>query len=109
VTPPREEAARAAKISVRTLYRYLKYPNFDAAFRQVRRATFGQSTARLQQACPAAAALLLMIVVHADAPPSTRVRAAEIVLDKAAKAIEFEDIEARVAELERAQASEQVG
>ena len=33
---------------------------------------------------------------------STRVRAAEIVLDKAAKAIELEDIEARVTELERA-------
>jgi hypothetical protein len=39
--------------------------------------------------------------VDTDAPPSTRVRAAEIVLDKAAKAIELEDIEARVAELER--------
>ena len=37
-----------------------------------------------------------------NAPASTRVRAAEIVLDKAAKAIELEDIEARLAELERA-------
>jgi hypothetical protein len=35
-------------------------------------------------------------------PASTRVRAAEAVLTHAAKAIEIEDIEARVADLERA-------
>lgn len=36
------------------------------------------------------------------APASTRVRAADSVLDHAAKAIEIEDIEVRVSELERA-------
>jgi hypothetical protein len=46
--------------------------------------------------------LLLKIVVDGQAPASTRVRAAEIVLDKAVKAIELEDIEARLAQLERA-------
>lgn len=35
-------------------------------------------------------------------PPSTRARAADSVLDHSAKAIEIEDIEARVTELERA-------
>jgi hypothetical protein len=35
-------------------------------------------------------------------PASTRVRAAECVLAHAAKAIEIEDVEARVSELERA-------
>jgi len=35
-------------------------------------------------------------------PPSTRARCAETVLNQATKAIEMEDIEARVAELERA-------
>jgi hypothetical protein len=58
--------------------------------------------ARLQQGSPAAASLLLKIVVDGQAPASTRVRAADIVLDKAAKAIELEDIEARLAQLERA-------
>jgi uncharacterized protein YjgD (DUF1641 family) len=37
-----EEAARAAKIGVRTLYRWLKDPDFDTAFRQARRAAFGR-------------------------------------------------------------------
>ena len=77
-------------------------PQFDAAYRKARRHAFGQTIARLQQGSPAAAAVLLKIVVDAATPSSTRVRAAEIVLDKAAKAIELEDIEARLEELERA-------
>jgi hypothetical protein len=35
-------------------------------------------------------------------PPSTKARAADSVLDHSAKAIELEDIEARVSDLERA-------
>jgi hypothetical protein len=42
--------------------------------------------------------------VDSDAPTSTRVRAAEIVLDKAARALELEDLEARITALERASA-----
>ena len=96
-----EEAARVAKVGVRTMYRWLKEPDFDAAYRRARRDTFGQTIARLQQGSPAAASLLLKIVVDGQAPASTRVRAAEIALDKAAKAIELEDIESWLADLER--------
>ncbi|MGA2588677.1 MAG: hypothetical protein ABSH32_02065 [Bryobacteraceae bacterium] len=60
-----EEAARVAKVGVRTLYRWLKEPAFDAAYRKARRDSFGQTIARLQQGSPAAAALLLKIVVDA--------------------------------------------
>jgi hypothetical protein len=41
-------------------------------------------------------------MLDANAPASTRARAADSVLDHAAKAIEIEDIEARVAALESA-------
>jgi hypothetical protein len=41
-------------------------------------------------------------MVEPGTPPSTKVRAADSILDHSAKAIELEDIEARVAELERA-------
>ena len=51
---------------------------------------------------------LLKIMVDPLAPHSTRVRAADSVLDHSAKAIEIEDIEARVSELERA-AGEKAG
>jgi hypothetical protein len=45
------------------------------------------------------------MMLDQNAPASTRVRAAESVLNHATKAIEIEDIEARVAELERAASS----
>src|ERR1700685_758603 len=45
-----EEAARTAGIGVNTLLRWMKEPEFDKAYRKARRAAFGQSTARLQQA-----------------------------------------------------------
>ena len=41
-------------------------------------------------------------MVDANTPASTRVRAADSVLDHAKQAIEIEDIDVRVAELERA-------
>ena len=49
----------------------------------------------------AAVATLGKMMVEQTAPPSTRVRAAECIINHAAKAIEIEDIDARVAELER--------
>jgi len=67
-----------------------------------RRAAFSQSVARLQQASGAAVSTLLKIMVDPGAPPSTRVRAADSVLDHSAKSIEIEDIEARVTALEQA-------
>jgi hypothetical protein len=58
------------------------------------------SIARLQQASGAAVSTLLKTMVDAAAPHSTRVRAADSVLAHAAKAIEIEDIEVRVSEIE---------
>jgi transposase-like protein len=97
-----EEAARTAGIGVNTLLRWMKEPEFDKAYRKARRAAFGQSTARLQQASNAAVSSVLKIMLDQQAPASTRLRAADLVLSHAAKAIEIEDIEARVSELERA-------
>src|SRR5580658_8461939 len=97
-----EDAARTAGVPPRTLHRWLLEPEFDAAYRKARRAAFSQATARLQQATGAAVATLLKIMVDTNAPPSTRVRAADSVLDHATKAIEMEDVEVRVAALEQA-------
>ena len=97
-----EEAARAAGIGTATLLRWQKEPEFQAAYRAARRAAHAQSVARLQQATSAAVTTLLKVMVDPSTPPSTKVRAADSVLDHSAKAIELEDIDARVAELERA-------
>jgi len=97
-----EDAARAVDVSPKTLLRWMKEPEFDAAYREARRAAFGQSIARLQQASGAAVTTLLKVMLDQSAPASSRVRAADSVLDHTAKAIEIEDIEVRVSELERA-------
>jgi hypothetical protein len=97
-----EDAARAVGISPKTLLRWMKDPEFEAEYRLARRSAYGQSIARLQQATGAAVSTLLRVMVDANAPSSTRVRAADSVLSHAAKAIEIEDVEVRVLVLERA-------
>ena len=104
-----DDAARTCGVSGRTLIRWLKLPEFQAAYREARRAAFSQSIARLQQATGAAVSTLLKVMVDPSTPPSAKVRAADSVLDRSAKAIEIEDIEARVTELERAMKASQQG
>lgn len=97
-----DEAEGAAGVGTRTLLRWLKIPEFDAAYRAARRQAYGQSISRLQQGATAAATTLLKVMLDANAPASTRVTAAEAVLSHAEKAIEIEDIDARVRQLEEA-------
>jgi len=97
-----EDAARACNTPPRTLYRWLKDPEFDAAYRVARRTAYGQSIARLQQASTTATTTLLEIMNDPTTAASTRVRAAESVLTHAARAIELEDLQARISDLERA-------
>jgi hypothetical protein len=55
----------------------------------------------LQQSSSAALSTLLKVMVDPNAPASSRVRAADSVLDHTLKAIEIEDVEVRVAAVER--------
>ena len=97
-----DEAAKTAGIGTQTLYRWLKLPEFQAAYLEARRATVAQSNARLQQYSSAAVSTLFKVMLDPDSPASTRVRAADSVLDHAKQSIDQEDIEVRVAALERA-------
>jgi hypothetical protein len=96
-----DEAAQAVGIGATTLWRWLKLPEFQRAYRDAKRAAFSQSIARLQQGASAAATTLLKTMIDPNTPASVRIRAAECVMNHAMKAIETEDIEARVTELER--------
>jgi hypothetical protein len=97
-----EDAAKAVGIAAKTLIRWLKEPGFAKAYRDARRAAYSQSVARLQQASSAAAATFLKLMVDPNAPATVRLRAADLVFTHGSKAIEIEDIEARVSDLERA-------
>ena len=95
-----EEAAKAAGISPNTLLNWMKVPEFQKSYREARRAAFGQAIARLQQGTSAAATTLLKTMIDPSTPASVKVRAAEAIFNHAAKAIEIEDIEARVTAIE---------
>src|SRR5260370_9401325 len=103
-----EEAASAEGMGTRTLLRWMKLAEFQKSYREARRAAFGQAIARLQQGTSAAATTLLKLLiepntpVEPNTPASVRARVADSIFNHAAKAIEIEGIEARVAELERA-------
>lgn len=97
-----EEASKTAEVPIRTVYRWLNDAAFDRAYRRAKRAAFGQAISRLQQGSAAAATTMLKLMIDASVPASTRLRAADCVFGHAKNAIEIEEIEARVAELERA-------
>ncbi len=97
-----EDAARAVGLDPNTLLRWLRLPEFKAEYRKARREAVGQTTARLQQATGAAGAIVLKLMTDVNVPASVRLRAAECVLDRAIQSLEMDDMEDRIADLERA-------
>ena len=97
-----EEAARSAGIGTTTLVRWMKLPEFKKAFREARRLAFGQEISRLQYASGPAVTTLQRLAVDSNVPPAVRARAAFYILTLSKQSIEIDDIDERVAELERA-------
>jgi transposase len=97
-----EEAAQSVGISLKTLQRWQKEPEFERALRDARKSAFRQSMAQLQQASVPAVTTLLRLMVEGGSPATVKARCAYYILDQTRKGIETEDLEKRVAELERA-------
>ena len=104
-----EEAAHAIGISGATLLRWQREPEFQISYLAAKRAAFGQSIARLHHLSSSAVSTLGKIMLDSTMPPATRARAADSILNHTAKAIQIEDIEVRVSELERATKSAKPG
>jgi DNA-binding MurR/RpiR family transcriptional regulator len=100
--PTIEKAAESVGINPATAWRWMQDLAFQERYREARRQAFGQSVARLQHASGAAVTTLLKIMLDLKAPTHSRVRAAETVIAQTLRAIEMEDIEARLARLEQA-------
>jgi len=98
--PTIREAAKAVKVNEVTLYRWMREPDFQASYRQARRDIMSQAIARLQSCCSTAVQTLQEVMEDTEATPASRVASARAVLELACKAVEFEDLEARVAALE---------
>ena len=99
--PSIEEAARTVGIEPKTLRRWMREPEFKAKYMAARREVVAQSNARLQSSVGAAVTTLLKVMIDPATPASTKVRAADSVLNHANKGIELEDILERLSVLER--------
>ena len=75
------EAAKAARISERTLWRWLSDPDFMENFRAAKAGILHESMNTLRQGCQAAASALVSIASDTDAPVAARVTAARSVLE----------------------------
>ncbi len=92
-------AANQVGISEVTLRRWLKQPDFLAAYRAARREVVEKAVAQLQQSSWAASTTLLKLL--ASSSDSVRLRAAVAILDHAAKGVELIDFEERLSALEQ--------
>jgi hypothetical protein len=95
-----EEAAGAVGVSVATLLRWQKLPDFQKAFRKAKGAVHAQAMARLQQATGPAVSTVLRVMADPATPPATKMRAGQIVIELSLKFVDQEDILARLEELE---------
>ena len=101
--PSLAAAAQTAGIGEVTAWRWLKEPTFQTAYRDARRAVVQQAITQVQQATGEAVETLRGVMQDAEAPASARVSAAKAVLETAIKAVELEDLEARIVALEMQQ------
>jgi hypothetical protein len=99
-------AAQVAGVGERTLHKWLDSPRFSAEYRRVRREAFRQAISLCQRLSASAVATLAKILGDSKAPYSAKVAAAQVLLKFGREGIELEDLEARLAALEQAQAAE---
>ena len=99
--PTIKGAAQSAGVGETTLWRWLQLPEFERAYRQVRRETVKHAIVKLQSAAGQAVDVLTEIMNDQSAVVFARLAAAKVVLEISVKAVELEDLAARIAELER--------
>lgn len=100
-----EAAAKKSGVDPRTLYRWLREPQFYAAWCEARRTNLRRATARLQTAAHFAVNCLLRVMADEMAPHAAKVAAARAVLDSAYRATESDDFSSRLEALEAALAA----
>lgn len=98
--PTVKEAAEAAGVHKATVYRWLQEPQFQAEYREARREALSRATARLQQISSEAVEAFREIVGDRSQQGASRVGAARVILDYAARMTEVEDFGERLARLE---------
>jgi predicted site-specific integrase-resolvase len=100
VAPTLEAAAQQSGVSVTTLRRWLRDPEFQRQFRAARRQVVEQATTQLQQSSGRAVHTLYELL--SSDHPGTRCKAAVNILQLSIKSIELDDVLTRLADIEAA-------
>lgn len=98
------EAAKQAGISESTLLRWLhgeEHHDFQEQYRKAKRQVVQLAICQLQRSAGTAVKILLEVASGADNPASSRVSAVKTILETSFKAIELEDLEKRITDLEK--------
>lgn len=99
--PTLAKAAEVAGISERTLRRWLDDEQFAKAYRKTKGELVGFATGRLKGAMAKAVEALQDVAEAKDSPPPARVSAARAILELGMYSHESEDLQAKIADLER--------
>ncbi len=99
--PTITSAAKAAGVSEQTLWRWMQQTDFQEHYRMAKRRVVEQAITRLQGVTGQAVSTLQEIMINTNFSPTPRVLAARTILEFSLKAVELEDLAARVEELER--------
>lgn len=100
--PTVRDAAKAAKVSESTFWRYLREPAFIARYRAARRDSVEHAISQLQTDAAHAARGLREIGDDTTAPASARVTAYRAIIEQAIKGVELNDLMERIERLEEA-------
>ncbi len=103
--PTIARAAEASGVGERSLRRWLAEPAFSRAFRAARREAFGHAISLTQKYAPTAVATLTKVMTDPAATWSARVSAATSLLRFGRDAVELDDLEARLTDLEQSMGS----
>lgn len=82
------------------MFRWFQDDVFQTAYRQARSEVVRHAIALAQSACSEAVEVLRGIMSSNDSPATTRVSAAKAILDISIKAVEIDDLLARVERIE---------
>ena len=101
--PTVAEAAKAAKVSQATLWRYMRDAKFSAHYAEARADVTKHLIMRLTSASTSAARVLLEVAEDTTAPASARVSAARTIIEQALRGAELRDLMERIEALETMQ------
>lgn len=104
--PTIQTAAKQAKVSEATVYRCLRDDEFKTRYRKARTEIVEHAIVQLQRDAATATKTLRAVCEDKDAPASARVAAAKAILDGAVKAVELQDLTARIEALETARSGQ---